>query len=135
MKPLTGILLAIGALGAVAGAVWYENKQASQVATTPVTAGAASPLSLAAGHTYVATVTLAGAVSGSSTQASVQSGLPSTVTVTSVTATPATITVGMTANSATSLPIPTLLQAVGAPAGSIVSLQDNGQTTTGDANA
>ena len=133
MKPLTGILLAIGALGAVAGAVWYEARQNSQVATAPVTAGATAPLSLAAGHSYVATVTLASAVSGSSTQASVQSGLPSTVTVTSVTATPATIAVGMTANSATSLPVPTLLQAVGAPTGSLVNLQDT--TTSPGANA
>ena len=134
VKPLTGILLAIGALGAIAGAAWYENKKASQVAA-PVTAGATSPLSLTGGHLYLATVTLASAVSGSSTQASVQAALPNTLTVTSVTATPTTIAVGIDCQQDTSLPIPTLLQAVAAPSGSLVNLQDQGLNNASGAGA
>jgi hypothetical protein len=123
VKPWLGVALAAVAVGAVAAAVWLPASQ------TPTVAKATPPLSFAAGESYTVTVTLSGAVSGDSTTGSVQTALPSTVTVTTVTATPTSITIGLDALSATQIPTATILRAVAAPAGSLVNVQDQGPTT------
>ena len=132
--------LALGLAGASIGAVIIAilvDKSSQPAATPAVTASGLGltsqnpPLSFTAGHTYLATITLAAPVTGQSTQASVQSALPASLQVTTLTATPAAITLTIAASATLNIPKATLTQAVGAPPGSIVTLIDQAGSMQG----
>jgi len=136
MKPLTGILLGVGALGAaIAGAVWYEEKKAA--AATP-TSTPNSQVSVNAGDNYTATASFPANMTAV-TQASAQAALPAgVVTVTGVSQTTqgTTTTAQLTFTGAATGTITTgmLAAAMGAPAGTAVSVVDTTTATQGSSS-
>ena len=133
MKPLTGILLATGALTAAVAAAIYEATRSAPVASTA--AGAKSPaLSFTAGLNYTVTVTLASPLTGDSTQGSVQTALGGNFNVgPNISATPSSISYTVDALANVSVPSSTLATAAAAIPNSPVTATMNGpsQTTAG----
>lgn len=127
MKPLTGILLGVGALGAaIAGAVWYEEKKAA--AATPSSPVLNGQVSVNADENYTATASFPANMTAVTVQTA-QAALPaSVVTVTGVSQTTqgSTATTQLTFTGASNGTITTgmLAAAMGAPAGTAVSVID-----------
>lgn len=129
MQPLTGILIALGAVTTLGTVVYLEKRAAAAPApATATTAGATGPqtLSFLAGHQYTLTVTLAGPITGNPDVASVEALLPSNYAVTSVSANPTAITLIMNTGADSTDLASLFVTAVTAPAGSLVNLVDNG---------